>query len=133
MVDTALAAAAVRALSSTSGTAAAAARASAFDPDFGAVFRTVFAGGLGVEAEAAVFRFAGALRVVPAELRFAGAFRVDPLDLADEAEVRLAAGFLRVEPERLEDADFVRLLGFLGVAMPTHYSRVREIRRRLGS
>ena len=54
-------------------------------------------------------------------LLFAGDFRVLPLDFEDAAVVFRAVGFFfpALEPvERL----FERLLGFLGVAMATHYS-----------
>jgi hypothetical protein len=66
------------------------------DPDLGAVLR---AGALRAERFAAGF--------------FPAAFFAGRFDLGDAAALRLAAGFLRAEAERL--------LGFLGDAMTTHY------------
>jgi hypothetical protein len=118
-VAVALAATAVRGGASISGTAAAAARARAFELDFGAVLRAVLAGALELEDEAG--RLAGALRVVPEEARFAGALRVFPGDFDAEAELLRVAGFFLPALELVEP-DFAPLLGFLGVAIPTHYS-----------
>jgi hypothetical protein len=125
-VASALAAAAELAGSSTSGIAAAAALACAFDPDFGAVLRAVLAGALRValagdlRVDADAVRFAGALRA-DAEDRFAGLFPFAGVDLEDEAEVFLAAGFFLPALERVELV-FERLLGFFAGAMTTHYS-----------
>jgi hypothetical protein len=124
-VAVALAATAVRGGALISGTAAAAARARAFDPDFGAVLRAVLAGALELEDEAV--RLAGALRVEAEEARLAGALRVFPVDFDvfpvdfdAEAELLRVAGFFLPALELIE-RDFERLLGFLGVAIPTHY------------
>jgi hypothetical protein len=91
--------------------AAAAAFACALEPDFGAVLRAVLAGAFRLDAEAedrfGAARLAGVLRAFEAAVRFAGDFRVRPPDFED-ADLFLAAGFF--------------LLGFLGVAMATHYS-----------
>lgn len=118
----AFAAAAVLAGSSISGIAAAAALACAFEPDFGADFRVALAGVLRVDRE--VVRLAAVLPPAAELERFAGALRVDLAEepaLAEEPELRLVAGFLPVELDRLEP-DFARLLGFFGVAITTHYS-----------
>jgi len=118
LVATALAVAAVLLAPSISGTDAAAALASAFDPDLGAVLRAVF-------GEALRVAFAGVLRADAEEDRFAGAFSFAADDFADEAEVFLAAGFLGAPLE----LDFGRLLGFFGVATAAHYSVAPRIRR----
>lgn len=104
MVASALAAAAVLTPFSIASTAAAAALACAFDPDFGAVLRAVLAGAL-----------AGALEADADALRFAGAFRFEAVDLDAEPGAFLAAGFLRPELDR-DELDFERLLGFFGAA-----------------
>jgi hypothetical protein len=122
---------------SISGTAAAAALArSRLAPDFGAVLRAVlpgalrvaveadrFVGAFRVEADAEADRLVGAFRVEvrAEEARFAGALRVDPVDFDDAEEVFLAAGFFLPELDEVERL-FERLLGFFGVAIPTHYS-----------
>jgi hypothetical protein len=111
-VASAFAAVAVFESDSRSGTAAAAALACAFDPDFGAALRAALAGPLRVvlapdlEADAEAERFAGAFRVVP--------------DDFEAAEVFLVAGFFLAPLERFE-LDVERLLGFFGVAMPANY------------
>jgi hypothetical protein len=113
LVATALAVAADLGAPSTSGIAAAAALASAFEPDFGAVLRAVLG---------------EALRVALAgveEDRFEGAFLFAAGAFADAVEVFLAAGFLRA----LLELDFGRLLGFFGVATTAHYSAAPRIRR----
>ena len=117
-VAVALAATAVRGGTSISGMAAAAARARAFDPDFGAVLRAVFAGALRLEDEAA--RLAGALRVPPADF-----------DAEAEAELLRAAGFF-LRALELVECVFGRLLGFFGVAIHSLYSGEQGVRRRLG-
>jgi hypothetical protein len=112
LVATAFAVAALLFAPSISGTAAAAALACAFDPDFGAVLRAVLAGALRVafardlEADAEAERFAGAFRAVPDDFEAAEVFRV--------------AGFFLPALERVEP-DLPRLLGFFGVAMPGKY------------
>ena len=85
-----------------------------------------FAGVFRLEPDAEADRFAGAFRVEAEaeEDRFAGALRVEPVDFVDfddAEEVFLAAGFFLPELEAVERL-FERLLGFFGVAIPTHYS-----------
>jgi hypothetical protein len=78
-------------------------------------------------------RLAGALLVELDEARLAGdlrgaglagALRVFPVAFAAEAELLRVAGFFLPALEPVE-RDFARLLGFFGVAIPTHYSEER--------
>jgi hypothetical protein len=99
---------------SVAGAAAAAAFALAFAPDFGAVLRAVLAGALRVV-------FARVSEADPGAARFAAALRVEPGDFDEAEEVFRVAGFFRAELER-DELDFIRLLGFFGVAMAADYS-----------
>jgi len=73
-----------------------------------------------LELEDEAVRLAGALRVEPEDARLAGALRAPPVDFDAEPELLRAAGFFLPALELVE-RDFERLLGFFGVAIPTHY------------